>query len=58
MFTESLTPGPELENGLGHQEPFPPPMLNGRCQFSYPTSAGASGNGKDAPTADTFRVAT
>jgi rhodanese-related sulfurtransferase len=23
--------------------------LNGRCPFSYPTSAGASGNGKDAP---------
>ena len=34
---------------MGHFDPFPPPWLNGRCPFSYPTSAGASGNGKDAP---------
>src|SRR5215472_17118573 len=33
----------------GHFDPFPPPRLNGRCPFSYPTSARASGNGKDAP---------
>ena len=31
----------------GHFDPFPPPRLNGRCPFSQPTSAGASGNGKD-----------
>jgi hypothetical protein len=36
-------------SALGHFDPFPPPRLNGRCPFSYPTSAGASGNGKDVP---------
>ena len=35
--------------GVGHFDPFPPPRLNGRCPFSEPTSAGASGNGNDAP---------
>jgi hypothetical protein len=34
---------------MGHFDPFPPRRLNGRCPFSQPTSAGASGNGKDAP---------
>src|SRR5215469_12831181 len=33
----------------GHFDPFPPPRLNGRHPFSYPTSARASANGKDAP---------
>jgi hypothetical protein len=28
---------------LGHFDQFPPPGLNGRCPFSLPTSAGASG---------------
>ena len=36
---------------MGHFDPFPPRRLNGRCPFSQPTSAGASGNGKDAPIA-------
>jgi hypothetical protein len=40
--------GPEM----GHFDPFPPPRLNGRCPFSQPTSAGASGNGKVAPIPD------
>jgi len=35
--------------GLGHFDPFRPPRLNGRCPFSYPTSAGARGKEKDAP---------
>jgi len=35
--------------GLGHFDPFRPPRLNGRCPFSYLTSAGASGREKDAP---------
>jgi hypothetical protein len=39
----------EFSHSLGHFDPFPPPRLNGRCPFSQPTSAGASGNGKDAP---------
>ena len=36
---------------MGHEDQFPRPRPNGRCPFSYPTSAGASGNGKDAPKA-------
>ena len=40
-------------SATGHFEPFPPPRLNGRCPFSLPTSAGASGNRKDAPKAGT-----
>jgi hypothetical protein len=36
---------------MGHFDPFPPPRLNGRCPFSWPTSAGASGNGEDAQEA-------
>jgi hypothetical protein len=39
---------PEAMTGMGHFEPFLQPRLNGRCPFSWPTSAGASGNGKDA----------
>jgi hypothetical protein len=35
----------------GHFDRFPPTGLNGRCPFSQPTAAGASGNGKDAPKA-------
>jgi hypothetical protein len=30
----------------GHFDPFSPPRLNGRCPFSQPTSAGASGKRK------------
>ena len=37
---------------MGHFEPFPLPRLNGRCLFNKPTSAGASGNGKDARIPD------
>ena len=36
----------------GHFDPFSPPRLNGRYPFSQPTSAGASGKGKVAPTVD------
>ena len=43
--------------GLGHFDPFRPPRLNGRCPFSYLTSAGASGREKDAPTAAIRRAA-
>jgi hypothetical protein len=49
MLTESLTPGPELENSLGHEDAFPPPRLSGRCRFSQGTSAGTLGNDEDAP---------
>jgi hypothetical protein len=38
----------------GHFDPFSPPRLNGRCPFSQPTSAGASGKGKVAPEAAIF----
>jgi hypothetical protein len=31
--------------GMGHFDPFLLRRLNGRCPFSQPTSAGASGNG-------------
>ena len=34
--------------GMGHEEPFPPPMLRGRCGFGYRAFAAASGNGKVA----------
>jgi hypothetical protein len=34
--------------GMGHEEPFPPPMLSGRCGFGYRAFAAASGNGKVA----------
>ena len=37
--------------GMGHEDPFPPASLNGRYPLSEPTSAGASGNGRDAPQA-------
>ena len=32
----------------GHEEPFPPPMLSGRCGLGYRAFAAASGNGKVA----------
>ena len=37
---------------MGQFDPFPPLRLNGRCQFSLPTFAGASGNDEVAPIPD------
>ena len=51
IFTESLTPGPELENSLGHQERFSPPKLNAGCGLTKETFAGLSRNKEDAPIA-------
>jgi hypothetical protein len=41
---------------VGHEDAFPAVRLNGRCPFSQPTFAGASGNGKDAPFAAIRRI--
>src|SRR5215467_2739762 len=39
----------EFSHGLGHEEWFPPPRLNGRCRFGQATFIGTHGNEQDAP---------
>ena len=34
---------------MGHEEPFPPPMLSGRYGFGYRAFAGLRRNEEDAP---------
>jgi hypothetical protein len=38
--------------GVGHEERFPSPRLNGRCRLGQATFIGTLGNGQDAPKAD------
>jgi hypothetical protein len=39
---------------VGHEERFPPPSLNGRCQLGEATFAGMGGKEEDAPKAVIF----
>ena len=52
-FTPSLTQEPRLENGLGHEDQFPPPSLSDGCQLGEATFVGTPRNGEDADIAST-----
>ena len=34
---------------MGHEDPFPRPVPNGRCRFGQENFAGVRGNGREAP---------